>query len=60
MTTRRFGAVSFLWHYPSTPSFEVVSRVYPTFRTPVTRHPALWSSDFPPPTRTAGSEPPPS
>ena len=51
-------AVSSLWHCPSNGLVTILPRVSRD-RVGVTRHRALWCSDFPPPA-CAGSDPPPS
>ena len=51
------GAVCFLWHCPSG-CLAASAPVCISDRIGVTRHRALWSSDFPPPAR-AGSDSPP-
>src|SRR5262245_4747484 len=56
--TQISAAVCFLWHYPSKSLSAFLPRVSRSLRTQVTRHRALWSSDFPPPA-CAGSDSPP-
>lgn len=57
----RTAAVCFLWHCPSKSLSAFLPRVSRSARTRVTRHRALWSSDFPPPSQSsrAGSDSPP-
>ena len=51
-------AVCFLWHYPSGRLAASPPACIPAIQARVTRHRALWCSDFPPPAR-AGSDSPP-
>ena len=56
--SRKSGAVCFLWHCPSGCLTTSPPACTSAAQARVTRHRALWCSDFPPPT-CAGSDPPP-
>jgi hypothetical protein len=50
------GTVCFLWHYPSG-RLATSPPVYISGEPGVTRHPALWCSDFPPPSYEGSDSP---